>query len=142
MGFAVALARELFDATLPYAIRGAYVSFMTAAESGRVVAAYGQNDERLVGIKDKYDPDNLFQFNQNIVPSGGWVAPLETVDSHRLVIRRLNRNNTSARRWIAADFEASLCQVDAFGRVWVIRWLCGAESSTADGRTVVVTVRE
>jgi len=67
----VAWAREFFDATLPYAIGGAYVNFMTAEESGRVEAAYGQNHERLVSVKDEYDPDNLFRFNQNIAPSGG-----------------------------------------------------------------------
>lgn len=67
----VAWAREFFDATLPFAIGGAYVNFMTAEESGRVEAAYGQNHERLVAVKDEYDRNNLFRFNQNIAPSGG-----------------------------------------------------------------------
>jgi hypothetical protein len=66
----VAWAREFFDATLPGAIDGAYVNFMTADESGRVEAAYGANHERLVGVKDHYDPDNMFRLNQNIAPSG------------------------------------------------------------------------
>ena len=66
----VAWARDFFDATLPAAIGGAYVNFMTAEESGRVEAAYGANHERLVAIKDEYDPHNMFRLNQNIAPSG------------------------------------------------------------------------
>jgi FAD/FMN-containing dehydrogenase len=66
----VAWARQFFDATLPVAMGGAYVNFMTAEESGRVQAAYGANYERLVAVKDAYDPDNMFRLNQNIVPSG------------------------------------------------------------------------
>ena len=34
----------------------------------RVKASYGDNYERLVEIKTKYDPDNLFSVNQNIKP--------------------------------------------------------------------------
>jgi len=70
-GRCVAWAREFFDATLPYAVGGAYVNFMTAEESGRIAAAYGGNHERLVATKDEYDPDNVFKFNQNIAPSRG-----------------------------------------------------------------------
>jgi len=66
----VAWAREFYNATLPVAIDGAYVNFMTAEESDRVEAAYGANHDRLVAIKDEYDPDNVFRMNQNIVPSG------------------------------------------------------------------------
>ncbi len=35
----------------------------------RVRAAYGQHYDRLAQIKRKYDPDNLFRVNQNIVPA-------------------------------------------------------------------------
>jgi hypothetical protein len=66
----VAWAREFFGATLPAAIGGAYVNFMTAEETGRIQAAYGANYERLVAAKDVYDPDNMFRLNQNIAPSG------------------------------------------------------------------------
>ncbi len=66
----IAWAREFFEATLPAAIAGAYVNFMTAEESDRVQAAYGANHERLVAVKDEYDPNNMFRLNQNIVPSG------------------------------------------------------------------------
>ena len=36
----------------------------------RVKASYRDNYERLVSIKSKYDPTNLFRVNQNIKPSG------------------------------------------------------------------------
>jgi FAD/FMN-containing dehydrogenase len=35
----------------------------------RIKAAYGANYERLVGLKNKYDPTNLFRHNQNIKPT-------------------------------------------------------------------------
>jgi len=34
----------------------------------RVKASYGENYDRLVKIKSKYDPKNLFRVNQNIKP--------------------------------------------------------------------------
>jgi hypothetical protein len=37
--------------------------------SDRIKAAYGGNYERLVGLKNKYDPTNLFRHNQNIKPT-------------------------------------------------------------------------
>ena len=44
------------------------MNFMTAEESDRVAAAYGANYDRLVQIKKRYDPDNIFHLNQNIKP--------------------------------------------------------------------------
>ena len=38
-------------------------------EESRVRSAYGGNYERLVGLKNKYDPTNLFRLNQNIPPT-------------------------------------------------------------------------
>jgi FAD/FMN-containing dehydrogenase len=61
-------AREFFKASAPYASAGAYVNFMTAEEGDRVVAAYGSNYDRLVQIKKRHDPDNIFHLNQNIKP--------------------------------------------------------------------------
>jgi FAD/FMN-containing dehydrogenase len=61
-------AREFFQASAPYASAGAYVNFMTEEESDRVAAVYGSNYERLVQIKNQYDPKNIFHLNQNIKP--------------------------------------------------------------------------
>ena len=61
-------ARELFAAAAPFATGGAYVNFLTEEEGGRVRAAYGSNYGRLVDLKKKYDPTNLFCMNQNIRP--------------------------------------------------------------------------
>jgi FAD/FMN-containing dehydrogenase len=61
-------ARELFQAATPFATGGAYVNFLTEEEQGRVRSAYGTNYDRLVTLKKKYDPLNLFRTNQNIQP--------------------------------------------------------------------------
>lgn len=62
-------ARDFFNASAPYASAGAYVNFMTEDEGGRVAAAYGANYGRLVEIKKRYDPENIFHLNQNIKPA-------------------------------------------------------------------------
>jgi len=61
-------ARDFFSVSAPYASAGAYVNFMTEEEGDRVGAAYGSNYERLVQVKRRYDPENVFHFNQNIKP--------------------------------------------------------------------------
>ena len=67
-GAGVAWCRAVFDAATPYATGGVYVNFMTAEESNRVPSAYGASYQRLVDLKRKYDPTNLFRMNQNIKP--------------------------------------------------------------------------
>ena len=62
--------RELFDAATPYSTGGVYVNFMTEEEQQRVEAAYGDSYTRLVELKQKYDPANMFRLNQNISPNG------------------------------------------------------------------------
>jgi FAD/FMN-containing dehydrogenase len=61
-------ARALFQATAPFATGGVYVNFLTQDEGERVPAAYGGNYGRLVQLKNRYDPTNLFRVNQNIRP--------------------------------------------------------------------------
>ncbi len=61
--------RNYFDALHPHSSGGAYVNFMTADEGQeRIAASYRGNYERLVELKAKYDPTNLFHVNQNIRP--------------------------------------------------------------------------
>jgi FAD/FMN-containing dehydrogenase len=49
---------------------GTYINFLTEEEGDeRIHAAYGNNYKRLVEIKTKWDPDNLFCMNKNIQPS-------------------------------------------------------------------------
>lgn len=52
----------------PYSMGGAYVNFMMEEGQDRVKASYGDNYKKLVQIKTKYDPENLFRVNQNIKP--------------------------------------------------------------------------
>ncbi len=64
--------KDFWQALHPFAAKGggAYVNFMMDEGQERVKATYGDNYERLVAIKNKYDPTNLFRVNQNIKPSG------------------------------------------------------------------------
>lgn len=62
--------REYFTAMEPHATGGVYVNFLHNDEGeGRIRAAYGDRYDRLVRIKARYDPDNVFHSNQNIKPS-------------------------------------------------------------------------
>ena len=62
--------RDFASALLPYS-SGAYINQVgTEEEEGEeaIQAAYGDNFLRLAGLKQKYDPTNLFSHNQNIRP--------------------------------------------------------------------------
>ncbi len=63
-------AKEYWSALHPYSAGGAYVNMMMEEGHDRVEAAYRDNYPRLVAIKNRYDPDNLFHVNQNIKPNG------------------------------------------------------------------------
>ena len=63
-------ARTLADALEAFGTGGVYVNFLGDEGEGRVRAAYGESRyDRLVQLKDRYDPGNLFRLNQNIPPS-------------------------------------------------------------------------
>ncbi|HEX2221731.1 MAG TPA: FAD-binding oxidoreductase [Candidatus Limnocylindria bacterium] len=67
-------ARQAWVADFAAALRqgddGAYVNFLGDEGEERVRAAYpGRTWDRLAAIKARYDPDNLFRLNQNIVPA-------------------------------------------------------------------------
>ncbi len=61
--------RDFYEAMKPFSHGGVYVNFLGDEGADRVKAAYGGNYDRLVALKDKYDPTNLFRVNQNIKPT-------------------------------------------------------------------------
>jgi FAD/FMN-containing dehydrogenase len=65
----ISWTRDYWDAVHPHSGGGAYVNFMMDEGQERVKATYRDNFERLVDIKNKYDPTNLFRVNQNIRPT-------------------------------------------------------------------------
>jgi FAD/FMN-containing dehydrogenase len=65
----MAWARKYWEALRPYSASGGYVNFMMEEGEDRIKATYPGNYERLVAVKSKYDPMNLFRVNQNIKPS-------------------------------------------------------------------------
>jgi FAD/FMN-containing dehydrogenase len=64
-------ARSFWTALQPYSAGTVYVNVLSNDDAGRIREAYGANYPRLVEIKQKYDPTNLFRVNQNISPAVG-----------------------------------------------------------------------
>jgi FAD binding domain/Berberine and berberine like len=61
--------KAYWEAVHPFDLGGAYPNFMMDDEGdARLKATYGDNYARLVALKQKYDPANLFRVNQNIKP--------------------------------------------------------------------------
>jgi FAD/FMN-containing dehydrogenase len=67
----IAWSKAYWNALHPYSAGGAYVNMIMDEGPVRIQAAYRDNYPRLVRIKTKYDPDNLFRVNQNIKPVAG-----------------------------------------------------------------------
>jgi FAD/FMN-containing dehydrogenase len=67
----LAYSRQFLASMEPYSPGGLYVNFAGLGEESEklVQAAYGSHYERLVMLKNIYDPGNLFRLNQNIEPS-------------------------------------------------------------------------
>ncbi len=61
--------RELWEAMQPFVEQTVYVNNLGEEGDERVRAAYGPNYDRLVSLKNKYDPTNFFRANQNIKPA-------------------------------------------------------------------------
>jgi hypothetical protein len=74
-----AWARTFWTAMQPFASSGVYVNFLGNEGEERVRAAYGVNYERLVALKNTYDPTNFFALNQNIRPTVSKPRPLAQV---------------------------------------------------------------
>ena len=56
----------------PYLGGGRYVNYFAEDDAGQEAAraAYGPNYERLVQVKQAYDPENVFHLNANVDPEG------------------------------------------------------------------------
>lgn len=67
----IAWTRSAWDTLRGHTGGAAYLNFAGAADEATALAqaAYGQNYARLVTVKDRYDPHNLFRVNHNIRPS-------------------------------------------------------------------------
>jgi len=64
----IAWVRQTWEAMQPFSI-GGYVNFMSDEPANRLRAVYGpEKYERLVALKRRYDPENVFRHNQNIAP--------------------------------------------------------------------------
>jgi FAD/FMN-containing dehydrogenase len=65
----VAWTRETFAAMRPHFGSGRWLNYLGDDQAEDAIrAAYGPNYERLVEVKRRYDPDNVFHLNHNIVP--------------------------------------------------------------------------
>lgn len=67
----IAWARGVTEAMDPWSVDAAPANFISADDgSDRLRHSYGQEKfDRLVDLKDVYDPQNIFSLNQNIPPS-------------------------------------------------------------------------
>ena len=71
----IAWVRDFWEAMQPHARGGHYTNFLGAEDAADLKAqtrdSYPPETwERLVALKDRWDPDNLFRLNHNIPPSG------------------------------------------------------------------------
>jgi FAD/FMN-containing dehydrogenase len=62
-------AKAYWEELHPTSAGGAYINFMMEEGQDRVRASYRGNFDRLLQVKDRYDPDNAFHVNQNIRPT-------------------------------------------------------------------------
>jgi FAD/FMN-containing dehydrogenase len=79
-------ARALYESMTPFTTGGAYVNFLGNEGDERVKAAYrGGVYQRLVALKNAYDPTNFFRVNQNIPPDGSPSTQNLRSDRHRVM---------------------------------------------------------
>jgi FAD/FMN-containing dehydrogenase len=65
----ISWTRGFWSAMRPVSDEAGYVNYLGADEQGRTHAAYGtETFERLLALKNRYDPTNLFRLNANIQP--------------------------------------------------------------------------
>ncbi len=63
-------ARDFWEAMQPFESEAVYINYLGTEGEDRIKAAYGPAKyQRLVALKNKYDPTNFFRLNQNIKPT-------------------------------------------------------------------------
>ena len=61
--------RECWGAMRPHLVEGSYGNYVSDEGEASARAAYGINYDRLVQLKNKYDPTNFFRLNHNVKPT-------------------------------------------------------------------------
>jgi FAD/FMN-containing dehydrogenase len=65
----IAWTRETFAALQPQFAKGRWLNYLGDDQADDAIrAAYGPNYDRLLEVKRRYDPDNVFHLNHNIAP--------------------------------------------------------------------------
>jgi FAD/FMN-containing dehydrogenase len=66
----ISWVKDTGGALRPWTTAGMALNFFTDVDDDRVRSAFGEEKyRRLVALKDRYDPDNVFRRNQNVPPS-------------------------------------------------------------------------
>ncbi|MGH3064887.1 MAG: FAD-binding oxidoreductase [Gaiellaceae bacterium] len=66
----IAWTKETYDALSPHFAEGRWLNYLADDEGTDAVrAVYGPNYDRLVEVKRRYDPENVFHLNHNIDPA-------------------------------------------------------------------------
>lgn len=61
--------RDFWQSLQPHLMQGSYVNYVADNDDSVARAAFGPNYDRLVVLKNRYDPTNLFRMNHNVVPT-------------------------------------------------------------------------
>jgi FAD binding domain/Berberine and berberine like len=65
----IAWVREYHQALRPFSLGAGYVNFASGDDQGSAPKIYRENHDRLARIKKRYDAENVFRLNQNVVPA-------------------------------------------------------------------------
>jgi FAD/FMN-containing dehydrogenase len=65
----IAWVQGAYESIRPHLSGGRYVNYLDGDDDDAIEAAYGPNFDRLLRVKRRHDPDNVFHLNQNIDPN-------------------------------------------------------------------------
>jgi len=77
-------AQTFWQQMQPFATGGGYINFLGNDAQKSIARAYGENYERLIALKTRYDPHNIFHQNYNISPA----VPLSTSKQEPIYTRK------------------------------------------------------